>query len=275
MKKEKILRNVMFVICLAIFLFAGIQLFKIFAEYKAGTDAYGDAAKSVETVAGDVDELQPVVEPEPVKTSTATKYTTEEIVSVDVDWTDLPEAVIGWIQINDDEMINYPVVQSTDNEYYLYHLPDGTNNSAGSIFVDYRNEGFSNRHVCIYGHNMKNGSMFSHVKKYRDQAYADEHRYVYVVTPDGATHVYYVYSCQITDALGEADGFNAYTVSFDGDEWQQWIAKTQEKSLITSDIELPEKCNIITLSTCMSRGVETERCVIHAVEISNTRLVEQ
>ncbi len=277
MKREKIIRGIMFAICLAIFLFAGFQLIKIFAEYKAGTDAYGEAAQSVDTVVGNTDELQPIVEAEsePIETSTAKKYTTEEIVSVDVDWSNLPETVIGWIKIEGDEVINYPVVQSTDNEYYLHHLPDGTSNSAGSIFVDYRNEGFANRHVCIYGHNMKNGSMFSNVKKYRNQEYADEHRYIYVVTPDGTTHVYYVYSCHLTDALGDPDGFNAYTVSFDGDEWQKWIAQSKEKSLITSEIELPEKCNIITLSTCMSRGVETERCVIHAVEISNTRLVEK
>ena len=272
--KKSIINKIAFVVCLLVFLFAGFELIKIFSEYKAGTDAYGDAAQAVETVKGDTNELKPIVESEPIETSTATKYTTEEIISVDVDWTNLPENVIGWIQVENDDIINYPVVQSEDNEYYLNHLPDGTINSAGSIFVDYRNDGFSNRHVCVYGHNMKNASMFSHVKKYRDQAYADEHRYIYV-TPDGATHVFYVYSCQITDAAGEEDGFNAYQVSFDGDEWKQWIQKTQEKSLIVSDIEMPEKCNIITLSTCMSRGVETERCVIHAVEISNTRLVEK
>lgn len=271
---KNVVNKICFCICFLIFVFAGYQLFKIFSEYKKGTDAYGEVASAVETVTGDTAELQPIVETEPVEVSTAKKYITEEIISVDVDWNELPETVIGWIQIEGDEVVNYPVVQSEDNEYYLTHLPDGTINNAGSIFVDYRNEGFTNRHVIVYGHNMKNASMFSHIKKYREQTYADEHRYIYVVTPDGATHVYYVFSCIVTDAKGEPDGYNAYTVSFNGDEWKQWIQASQEKSLITSDIDMPEKCNVITLSTCMSGNVKTERCVIHAVEISNTRLVE-
>ena len=116
---------------------------------------------------------------------------------------------------------------------------------------------------------MKNGSMFSSIKKYQNEEYANEHRYIYIATPNGETRVFYVYSCHLTNALGDEDGFNAYQISFDGDEWQEWLNKTKEKSLITSDIEIPNKCNILTLSTCMSRGNQTERCVIHAVEIEN------
>ena len=61
---------------------------------------------------------------------------------------------------------------------------------------------------------------------------------------------------------------------FDGEEWKEWLNKSVERSLITSEIDLLDKCNIITLSTCMSRGIETERCVIHAVEVSNKQSVE-
>ena len=270
---KKNIKNLIFVFCLLIFLYSGYQLVNIFLEYKAGTDAYEELASKVSTVKSDAELIPEVVEPETVS---GEKYEIKEIISIDVDWSSYSknEAVIGWIQVEGNDIINYPVVQSTDNDYYLTHLPDGTANGAGSIFVDYRNEGFGNRHVILYGHNMKNGSMFSSIKKYQNQEYADEHRYVYIATPDGRTRVFYVYSCHLTDALGESDGFNAYQVSFDGDEWHEWISKTQEKSLISSEIEIPEKCNIITLSTCMSRGVETERCVIHAVEVSNQEYVE-
>lgn len=272
---KNLLNKLFFVVFLLIFIFAGYQLLNIFSEYNKGTTAYDNAANSVE-ISTETVEVVPVVETEPAQTTIeqVKKYTTQELVSLDVDWTPFPDSVIGWIKIQHDDTINYPVVQSEDNEYYLHHLYDGTSNSAGSIFVDYRNNGLANRHVIVYGHNMKNGSMFSRIKKYREQAYADDHRYIYIATPDGVTRMFYIYSCHLTDALGDADGFNAYQVSFDGDEWQKWIAKTQEKSLITSNIEIPEKCNIITLSTCMSRGNETERCVIHAVEVSNQKLVE-
>lgn len=270
----KYVRYILFVFCLVVFLFSGYKLFTIFSEYKQGTDVYTEAANNVYIEKNENAEITPEIIEQEENVTSKQEYVSEEIISLDVDWNKFNDSVIGWISIENNEVINYPVIQSTDNEYYLHHLYDGTYNSSGSIFVDYRNDGFNNRHVIIYGHNMKNGSMFSSIKKYQKQDYADEHRYIYIATPDGTTRVFYVYSCHLTDALGDSDGFSAYQISFDGEEWKEWLNKSVERSLITSEIDLLDKCNIITLSTCMSRGIETERCVIHAVEVSNKQLIE-
>ena len=263
----------MFTICLCVFLFSSIELFNIYKEYKQGTDIYQEASTNVSLDEDGNLDPNNVISNEEIEDNP--QYEIKEVVSLDVDWNKFNDKVIGWISMKNNDVVNYPIIQSYDNEYYLHHLYDGTYNSAGSIFVDYRNDGFENKHTIIYGHNMKNGSMFSSIKKYQNQEYADEHRYIYIATPDGITRTFYIYSCHITDALGEKNGFNAYTITFNGDEWDNWIKETQNKSLIKSDIEIPTNCNIITLSTCMSRGVETERCVIHAVEISNKQLIKK
>ena len=86
-----------------------------------------------------------------------------------VDWANLKainEDIIGWIQIEGTE-ISYPIVKGIDNSYYLNHTVQKTYNIAGSIFLDYRNErDFSDSKNIIYGHNMKDGSMFHVLRNY-------------------------------------------------------------------------------------------------------------
>ena len=76
-------------------------------------------------------------------------------------------------------------MQSDDNDYYIRRLPDGTYNTAGSLFADYRSGeiGETNNYI-IYGHNMKNGTMFSSLTKYKSQSYYDEHQVMYLYTPE-------------------------------------------------------------------------------------------
>lgn len=95
----------------------------------------------------------------------------------------------GWIYLSD-SVINYPIMQSRDNEYYLNHIFDGQVNSAGSLFLDYRTKDIkSDRCVIIYGHNIKNGTMFGGLKKYKDPEYYGEHRVMYIFVPEGRYQV--------------------------------------------------------------------------------------
>ena len=264
-------KNLFYVFLVAFIVILAFTISIVNKNYIVGAKAYTKAKSNVSIVKNDT------IDKKPTKEKKDVKETYEDIVKLNVDWSKFDTSkVIGWIKIENDDTINYPIVQSKDNEYYTHHLYDDTESNQGAIFVDYRNEGFGNRHTLIYGHNMKNGSMFNHIKKYQSEEYANEHRYIYIAIPNGDTRVFYVYSCHLTNALGEKDGFNAYQVSFNGDEeWHKWVKKTQERSLITSNIELPNNgCNILTLSTCMSRGDKNERCVIHAIEVSNKKLVE-
>jgi len=98
------------------------------------------------------------------------------------------EDLVAWIQIPGIGL-DYPVVQGEDNEYYLYHTFQKENNKAGSIFLDYRNhDDFTDRRVILYGHNMKDGSMFSNLKQYQDSVFRKNSDSAYLYLPEKTLH---------------------------------------------------------------------------------------
>ena len=103
--------------------------------------------------------------------------------------------VCAWLTV-DGTKIDYPVVQGTDNEYYLKHTFKKTEHVAGSIFLDKDNSpDFSNRKTILYGHNMKDGSMFQGLHKYESESYLQEHNKVYLYLPAVETLTYTVIKC--------------------------------------------------------------------------------
>ena len=103
--------------------------------------------------------------------------------------------IVAWIQIPGIG-VDYPVVQGKDNEHYLHYTFDGKANKAGSIFLDYRNRAdFTDSKVILYGHNMKDGSMFSNLKKYQDAGFRKEQGRVFIYLPE-KTLTYEVIECR-------------------------------------------------------------------------------
>lgn len=91
---------------------------------------------------------------------------------------------IGWIKVPDTN-IDYPIVQGTDNDFYLNHDFYGKESVGGAIYLDFESQGdFVGRNNILYGHNMKNGSMFKDVIHYKDEEYFKEHQYFSIYTPD-------------------------------------------------------------------------------------------
>ena len=108
--------------------------------------------------------------------------------------------IIAWIRIPDTK-IDYPVVQGADNEYYLNHTFKKTEHVAGSIFLDKDNSpDFSNRKSILYGHNMKDGSMFQGLHRFQEESYLQEHNQVYLYLPDNRELVYKVIKCSYVKA---------------------------------------------------------------------------
>ena len=103
--------------------------------------------------------------------------------------------IIAWIRIPDTK-IDYPIVQGKNNAYYLKHMFQKTEHVAGSIFLDVDNEAdFSNRKSILYGHNMKDGSMFQGLHRFQEESYLQEHNQVYLYLPDNRELVYKVIKC--------------------------------------------------------------------------------
>ncbi len=95
------------------------------------------------------------------------------------------DEVVGWIAIPDTE-VYYPILQTSDNDYYLKHTWKKEKSSVGAVFMEYRDlPDFSGFHSMLYGHQMRDGSMFGGLHKYADEEYLREHPAIYIVTDAG------------------------------------------------------------------------------------------
>lgn len=157
-------------------------------------------------------------------------------------------AVVGWIRI-DGTRIDYPIMQNKkDNEYYLHRDITGKESYPGSIYID-SNHDINNTGIhVIYGHNMKNGTMFKDVTKFTDDTYLKKHQSVTIYTGKKEIHLTPVY-CY----AGPADG--SYRGNFDSPE--------ELKDFLYEKTEQEITGNIFVLITC-SYGTDDERtyCIL-------------
>ena len=225
------------------------QIVGITDEYQAGEQAYEELERYIvmpETV--------------PVETTDTEETVEAETAPVQIQWPHVDfEAlaqvngdIVGWLYIPG-TVINYPVVQGDDNEYYLKHLFDGKYNSSGCIYLDCGAEGdFTSMNSVLHGHHMKNGSMFAGICKYKDQSYFDEHPTAMLLTPDGNYLVEFFsgYVCEVT-----ADAWD-----YDFDE--AWLDKRIRSSYFEADVVPTTEDRVLTLSTCSYEFTDA-RFVLH------------
>ena len=148
---------------------------------------------------------------------------------------------IGWLYIPNTN-ISYPVTQGKDNEYYLSHAYDGSSLSAGAIFLDYRCENrFMNPVNILYGHSMKNRTMFAGVLNFAESSYFESHRYGWLATPETVYRIDF-FSCAKTDCNDEL---------YDGNTpISEWIPHICEKSVVLKETDYADNDRFISLSTC-------------------------
>lgn len=169
-----------------------------------------------------------------------------------VDWKALKKVnpdVQGWLY-QKGTVINYPVVQGTDNDTYLHTRFDKQWSGGGTLFVDYRMEkDFKGFNSIIYGHHMKDGSMFRSIRGYtKEEGYYDKHKTLELATPHGNYHLV-VFSAFITKATDE----DTYKMTYDEAEKQAYIDRAWERSElpITRDsVDVTKSDRLVTLSTC-------------------------
>ena len=169
-----------------------------------------------------------------------------------VDWKALKKVnpdVQGWLY-QKGTVINYPVVQGTDNDTYLHTRFDKQWSGGGTLFVDYRMEkDFRGFNSIIYGHHMKDGSMFRSIRGYtKEEGYYDKHKTLELATPHGNYHLV-VFSAFITKATDE----DTYKMTYDEAEKQAYIDRAWEQSElpITKDsVDVTKSDRLVTLSTC-------------------------
>ncbi len=172
---------------------------------------------------------------------------------------DINKDIIGWLSIEDTK-IDYPILQSTDNEYYLNRNYKKEESKAGSIFMDYRNNpDADDHHTIIYGHEMKNGSMFGELKKFLDRDFFSQHDTFQYKTKHGR------YEVEIFSVYATTTHFDYLKTEFSTDEeYKEFLQTISAKSEIPTDVELNKQDQIITLSTCSDLSDPNEgRLVVH------------
>ncbi len=207
-------------------------------DSESTADTNGDTAAAPDSTEVPADETETAAPPEPAK---PTK------VPLTVDFDALHKIcpdIIAWLYVKGTS-INYPVVQSDDNQYYLYRLITGENNKSGTIFADCRNSPtLDDLNTVLYGHHMRNGTMFASLVKFKKQAFFDDHQVGWILTPDQAYRIDFV-AGYVTTAV--SDGFKLYT---DEAEFADYLGSAVKKSTFKSDVDLSSIEKIITLSTC-------------------------
>lgn len=163
--------------------------------------------------------------------------------------------LVGWIVIDGTD-VNYPVVQSKVNqEYYLNHDFDGEEDDAGSIFADARNDVFKpDDNVIIYGHNMKNGSMFGTLQYYLKKDYYNKHKTISFDTLY-KRRTYEIIAVGLSKIKDESDNsfkYYDYLNAKDKSEFEDYAKNIKKLAAYDTKKQLKYGDKLITLSTCNS-----------------------
>ena len=172
---------------------------------------------------------------------------------------DYPNAV-AWIRMDDLETIDYPVMHGSDNDFYLHNDPKGESSVDGSIFLDYRNNAVStDMHSIVYGHNMRDGSMFGTLRSYTDQDfYRNGSDKFTVFTPTG-TYRYQIFAINIVDPTDDT-----FLVGFsDSKTFGSFVDQLKANSMYDTGVGVTGYDQIVTLSTCSS----ADRLVVSAKRV--------
>lgn len=231
-KKNNTIQNILLVVLVVIFMFSSYKVIMYFVDAynnKKSNNTLIERAIS-NSISDDINENQNEME--------------NGNKPFDVDFTVLKqdnEDIIGWIY-SENTPINLPILQSDDNDYYLRRLYTGKYNTSGSIFMDFRNKpDFTDELTIIYGHNMKNDSMFGTLQNYEKKGYYDEHKIMYLFTPEKD------YTIKVFAGLSISADSNIYNIQ---DVDKNLIDNFVSKSDFKTDVIVNDDSNIVILSTC-------------------------
>ena len=263
-----VIRLIVMLAALAVFLYSGYTLYGFYKEYKKSSDEYDnlensyavDQEQESENIDNleDDDALQSISGQEVRTVLEDGEEKTLPVLKNPIDFTQLLSVnsdIVGWLRIRALD-ISYPVVQGKDNDYYLHRTFEKTDNFAGCLFVNSYNMGdFTDQNTIIYGHNMKNGSMFGKLKNFSDPEVFKKSRYFWIFTPD-FIYQYRIFSASVVDKTGLT-----YQISFTDDEFDQFISRAYSNSVVDNqDVTVTKEDRIVTLSTCT--GDDSTRFVV-------------
>lgn len=207
-----------------------------------------------------------------VSVGTGDAYSAVNYVETPVDFVELKKKnpdIYAWINVPGTS-VDYPVLRRAgENSYYLNHSVDDKKSVYGSIYTqDYNDMDFADFNTVVYGHNMKNGSMFGTLKKYRDKTFFEQNQYINVYMP-GRIMKYQIFAAYVWD-----DRHILLNFDFSNEDIRRayidMIFSTRKMNAnINNDLTVTKDDRIITLSTCT--GNDEERYLVQGVLIYDSR----
>ena len=226
----------------------------VFSGYKVFTieKGYHDAKVSYDAVAAEYTSLGATAKP---------LNTEKEAININREGTDITLAkhvdfsrlinevnkdIVAWTYCPD-TVIDYPVVQGSDNEHYLHYNINGHESSSGTIFLESRVRcDFSDHNNVLHGHHMKSGAMFASLDKWQNQSYYDAHPQFYLSTIYGGDFI-----GEVVAAFNTVDDSIIYRFAFANDwDFQEWIDLVWELNKIQPKTAFNSFDRFVTLSTC-------------------------
>ncbi len=238
----------------AVVIVSVIVLASTMMQYKTAEDLYTGAEETYVEESADAEDVVEVEEP------VVAEHGWWDCVDVNVGKLseDYPD-VVGWIYFENED-ISYPIMYSGDNDKYLSTAYTGEKAKAGAIFIDGESTpDFSDPHSLVYGHNMRDLSMFGKLRYYRNQpGYYEDHQYFQIFTKD-SVYRYQIFACDVVP-----DNHDVFWV-FGKEPSNYWkmLKEVENESFINTGIETNESDHVITLATCTEK--DDERLIICAV----------
>lgn len=225
---------------LAVFLYSSFALVKYLYTYYEASKSLKEVQAIYETTLETLGEESEdeVILPEDLLSKYMIRPQFEDLQAVN-------EHIVGWVSV-DGTKLNNPILQTDNNDFYLDHNFKDNYSRAGSVFMDYRNDVTDmSRNTILYGHAMKNGTMFGSLDSYLQQDYANAHSKIYMDT------LYEGYDVEVFAAYETTIDFYYIETEFTTDDaFLKFIEEVKDRSVIQMDVEIGAADKIITLSTC-------------------------
>ena len=234
------LLTVIVIALVSVALYSGYQIFRILRAYQIGKNTYSNILESAVSTTGTEEEDTSDFS---YNNTAETSVSGDLVVDFDI-LKQINPQIVAWIY-SPETMISYPIVQGMDNSYYLTHLSDGTYNASGSIFADCRNNLFQDTNTILFGHHMKDGSMFRSLVNYEKQSYYDQHPVMYLYTPD----VKYELRLIAGAIIPGTDSYYNAGVGYEADISSS-ISEILDSSTFRSKETYTPGDRLVTLSTC-------------------------
>lgn len=241
---------------------AGVMAFTTYNEYRKAKEEYSQLERFVqESEDEDTSNDQPPAEPEEEQRLFKRNYNRSDFPDMNIDYEGLHKVnrdYIGWIHVGS-AGISYPVVQGADNEYYLHNTFENKPNFAGCIFIDCMDKAdLTMFNTFVYGHAMKNGTMFGNLRKLRkDPSLVKNDPYIYMFMKDGI-YRYQIYSYYIDEKESVM-----YHSAENLKEYRRYIREAMDRSMADCEARPDEEVNSITLVTCSGSGSQKQRFFVH------------